>query len=52
MQYEIENKNFNITNSDITFESIYNKPYIPHKYIDEIKQANLLLIPNESMGEN
>lgn len=52
MQHEIEKKTFNITNSDITFESIYNKPYIPPEYIDEIKQANLLLIPNENMGGN
>ena len=43
---DLEQK-INVTDVDINFESIYEKDYIPQKYIEEIKQANVLIIPNE-----
>lgn len=48
MMHEISGKLFDITATDITFEKIFNKPYIPQKYINDIKQANLLIIPDEN----
>lgn len=36
-----------VTDVDTNFESIYEKDYIPQKYIEDIKQANVLIIPNE-----
>ncbi len=47
MKHEIYGKRINIFDTDITFENIYQKEYIPEDYIDEIKKANLLIIPNE-----
>ena len=42
---DLEQK-INVTDADINFESIYEKDYIPQKYIEDIKQANVLIIPN------
>ncbi|WGG46485.1 hypothetical protein [Rossellomorea sp. DA94] len=36
-----------ITESDLNFEKIYNKPYFPKKYEEDLKRANLLLLPYE-----
>lgn len=41
----------NVTDADINFESIYEKDYIPQKYIEDIKQANVLIIPNEGFRD-
>ena len=41
---DLEQK-INVTDADINFESIYEKDYIPQKYIEDIKQANVLIIP-------
>ena len=47
---DLEQK-INVTDVDINFESIYEKDYIPQKYIEEIKQANVLIIPNEGFRD-
>lgn len=36
-----------VTDADINFEGIYEKDYTPQKYIEDIKKANVLLIPDE-----
>ena len=51
MRHESFGKALTITESDITFESIYGKAYVPTEYIDEIKNANMLIIPNENYRE-
>lgn len=51
MQHEIFNKSIKVSDSDITFERIYGKDYIPVEYIDDIKMANLLIIPNEGFRD-
>lgn len=48
MRQELKNSLLEINDTDITFESIYNKKYIPHQYIEDIKKANFLIIPNEN----
>lgn len=45
------NKKININDTDINFENIYKKEYIPQKYIEDIKNANVLIIPNEFFGD-
>lgn len=48
MMHESELKNdINISDTDINFETILEKEYIPQKYLDDIKGANVLIIPNE-----
>ena len=47
---DLEQK-INVTDVDINFESISEKDYIPQKYIAEIKQANVLIIPNEGFRD-
>lgn len=51
MRHEIKNTRINIVDTDITFETIYSKPYIPQEYIEDIKNADVLLIPEESFRE-
>ena len=48
MKHEIFDTVLNVTDSDVTFEMIYKKEYIPTEYLDDIKKANLLIIPNEN----
>lgn len=48
MKHEIFDTVLNVTDSDVTFEKIYKKEYIPTEYLDDIKKANLLIIPNEN----
>lgn len=48
MVHEINYKKVQIIDSDLTFEKIYEKKYIPSEYLDEIKKANLLIVPNEN----
>lgn len=33
------------------FEEIYQKPYIPEEFINDIKEANVLLVPSESFRD-
>ena len=47
MKHEIEEIELSISDSNIKFEDIYEKNYIPQEYISDIKNANLLLIPEE-----
>ena len=48
MTHEINYKKVQIIDSDLPFEKIYEKKYIPSEYLDEIKKANLLIVPNEN----
>ena len=47
-----EVKNLIIVDEVETFNSIYSKDYVPQKYIEKIKQSNLLLLPNEKFRDN
>ena len=51
MKHEIFDTILNVTDSNITFEKIYKKEYIPMEYLNDIKKANLLIIPNENFRE-
>lgn len=52
MKHEIFDTKISVSDSDITFDKIYEKDYIPQEYIDEIKNANFLLIPNDDRYED
>lgn len=52
MKHEIFGKTLKIVDTDLTFEQIYDKDYIPKDYMDEIKRANLLIIPNEGFRDS
>lgn len=41
-----------ITESDLNFESIYGKPYFPKEYEEDLKKANLLLVPYDGFRDN
>lgn len=51
MKHEIFDTVLNVTDSDVTFEKIYKKEYIPTEYLDDIKKANLLIITNENFRD-
>lgn len=51
MKHEIFDKSLKIVDTDITFEQIYDKEYIPKEYLEDIKKANLLIIPNEGFRD-
>lgn len=52
LQHESDlEKEIRVTDVDINFKSIYEKDYIPKKYIEDIKQANILIIPNDGFRE-
>lgn len=51
MKHEIFDTVLNVSDTDITFEEIYQKPYVPTEYMDDIKKANLLIIPNEGFRD-
>lgn len=51
MQHEIFDKAIKIVDTNITFEQIYKKDYVPTEYMEDIKKANLLIIPNESFRD-
>ena len=51
MKHEIFDTVLNVTDSNVTFEKIYKKEYVPMEYLDEIKKANLLIIPNENFRD-
>lgn len=46
--HEINKKKVQIIDTDVTFEKIYEKDYVPIEYLNEIKKANLLIVPNEN----
>lgn len=48
MRHEIEENQLIITDSEMNFSMIYEKPYVPQEYINDIKKANILLIPTEN----
>ena len=39
MKHEIFDKTLKIIDTDITFEQIYDKKYIPKEYLEDIKKA-------------
>lgn len=47
MRHEIFDTVLTVSDSEITFDEVYRKPYIPTEYVEDIKKANLLIIPNE-----
>lgn len=49
--FEKTKKEFTVTETNITFESIYHKSYFPVD-IPEVKEATVLLIPNEHLNSN
>ena len=51
MNHEITEKTLKIEDSDISFNTIYEKEYVPKDYIDDIKKANFLIIPEETFRE-
>lgn len=51
MKHEVLDKKIEVGETDITFESIYNKPFIPQDYIEDIKNADILIIPEENFRE-
>lgn len=48
MEHEFNGKLVTIDDTDISFEAMYSKEYIPKEYMEDIKKANLLIIPNEN----
>ena len=51
MEHEFNGKLVTIDDTDISFEAMYTKEYIPKEYMDDIKKANLLIIPYENFRE-
>lgn len=47
MIHEIFDSKIEILDTDITFEKIYNKPYIPNDCNEDIRKADILVIPEE-----
>lgn len=52
MKHEINEKTLIVKDCSETFETIYEKEYFPKELMDEIKQANVLLIPDHVKREN
>lgn len=40
-----------VTDSDLRFQEVYSKPYTPQEYINNIKNANVLMIPDENFND-
>ena len=52
MQHESDiEKMIDVVDTELSFESIYNKNYMPKEYEEEIKAANILLIPRENFRD-
>lgn len=51
VKHEVFDKKIEIEETDITFKSIYDKPFIPQDYIEDIKKADILIIPEENFRE-
>ncbi len=52
MKHEISEKTVTVKDCSETFETIYEKEYFPKELADEIKQANVLLIPDHVKWED
>ena len=50
-KHEVFDKKIEIEETDITFDSIYDKSFIPQDYIEDIKKADILIIPEENFRE-
>lgn len=44
-------KMIDVVDTELGFEAIYNKEYMPKEYEEEIRSANILLIPNEGFRD-
>lgn len=47
MFHEIIGSSLEVSDCDTTFDRIYRKEYVPQECLDEIKNANLLILPYE-----
>lgn len=50
--HELDGKCILVEDTDITFESIYQKPYVTEDILTEIQKADMLLIPDENLRKN
>lgn len=52
MEHESRKENeLIISDSDLIFDEVYNKEYTPEEYLEEIKKANVLFIPDENIRD-
>ncbi len=52
MHHDAQNiKEFNVENTEETFATWINKPFIPNELKSELSNANLLIIPREGFGD-
>lgn len=52
MQHESDiEKMIDVVDTELSFATIYNKDYMPKEYEEEIKAANILLIPRENFRD-
>lgn len=51
MQHSATKPNIMVAEVILPFEAVYKKPYFAFEYQDEIRKANLLLIPSENIRE-
>lgn len=47
MKHEVFGEKVEIEETDVTFESIYNKPFIPQDYIEDIKKGHSIRMCGE-----
>lgn len=40
-----------VTDSTLVFQDVYSKPYTPQEYINDIKNANVLMVPDENFKD-
>lgn len=53
MKHESNEKlKIEVIDTELNFESIYSKPYIPVEYLNEIRSADILLIPYEKFRDS
>lgn len=52
MKHEIYEKKISVENSDISFESIYQKSWFPNEIADDVKKANFLIIPSDYCSDD
>lgn len=52
MLHESNNEILTVRDCSENFDTIFEKEYFPQKLVDEIKEANVLLIPNYVKREN
>lgn len=51
MRHISTKSNIMVASVDFHFEDVYQKPYFAKEYLEEIKKANLLLLPSENIRE-